>query len=138
MCSRHETMVRMPEQHRWDEIVDEEGLRMHVMVEPVSDYAARVCECMWMVESFDFDDVIELASAEDGQAFRFVRVIEQSPLVRTSAVLSEGAAASGELDALLGDVVEAGGYWERAFGGGLFVAVPPDSDLNVMERLDSL
>ena len=131
-------MRRMAGQRHLEVIVEEEGVRTTVVVAPVSDSAFRVAECVWLVESFSFDDVIELARTQGEEVFRFVRVIRPSALVRTTALLSERAAASPELDALLDEVLVAGGYWERALGGGVFIAMPAKGDARLAERLRHL
>ena len=90
-----------------------------------------------MNEDFGYDDVIEV-EAEFHGAFPFVRVIEQSGLVRSTSILSQAAATNPKLATLLDEVVQAGGYWERAFGGALFIALPPNAGIDVNAALASL
>ena len=108
-----------------------------VLVERLDDGRYRVAECPWLFEEFGYDDIIKVELDTDS-AGRFVGVERASVLRRSSFVLSARSAESPRLADVLEAVVAEGGYWERAFGGLLFTALPPDSSLNVAALLEQL
>jgi uncharacterized protein DUF4265 len=81
-------------------------------------------------------DVIELT--QEGEIWRFVRVVEPSPLETLEMVLSREVAESPAFHDLLNFVRDAGGEWEKAFGGIVFLHFPPASGAEVRARLDRL
>ena len=106
-----------------------------MFVQPVSDTTLRVSEVPWMIEEFDYDDVIEVEALDGvGESFLFVQVVLRSELDRMHFVLTRTAADS-DLTPVLDRVVQAGGYWELSLGGGLFVALPPGASVDVKAAL---
>jgi len=106
-------------------------------VEPLASGLFRVAEQPWFWEGFGYDDLVELRKTGSDK-FEFVRVVERSSLVRNCWVVGKETAESQGLQALFDDVSNAGGYWERAFGGAVFIAVPVGSKIKPEERMNEI
>ena len=83
-----------------------------------------------------YHDVIEAEPQTDG-TLRFVRVLTPSGLKTLCWVLSQTAAESPGLSALLDKVIAAGGYWERIFGGVLLLHLPPAEHDHLIDGFNS-
>ena len=103
-------------------------------VEPLPSGLFRVAVQPWLWEGFGFDDIVELRKMGSDE-YEFVRVVERSSLARHCWIVGRETAESKALQALLDDVSDAGGHWERAFGGAVFIALPADSEINPDERM---
>lgn len=101
-----------------------------LLIRWTSDATCRVLECPWFLDEFGYDDEIEIARSPDTATLQFLRLVRPSPLVRTTLVLDAATASSPKFDALADAVDAVGGYWERAFGGAAFVALPPGSGVD--------
>jgi hypothetical protein len=81
-------------------------------------------------------DVIELAS--EGDLWRFERVLDRSPLVTLEWAVTQDIAAAPMFHELLEHVRQIGGEWEQAFGGIVFVHLPPASVAEIESRIEEL
>lgn len=108
-----------------------------MLIEWTSESTCRVRECSWFVDEFEYDDEIEVAPAPVPESYRFLSLVQRSPLVRTTFVVDPTTADSPMLGALFAAVDAAGGYWERAFGGAVFVALPPGSGVSIEDALST-
>jgi len=70
------------------------------------------------------DEVLQLSSVE-----------VRSGLAVQSWILSEAIIAAPPFQAILGDVIAAGGNWEQAFGGLLLIHTPPDVATEIFGRV---
>lgn len=80
-------------------------------------------------------DVIEVAPLPDG-THRLVRVVERSSMRHFSWAVARFFVESAEYRRFGAAVEAAGGSWEGAFGGFLWVHLPPDSDFDPKVELD--
>lgn len=64
-------------------------------------------------------------------AIRFLNVSQNSPYVTKTWMISKAVAESPRLIEFLEQVCSAGGRWERALGGLLFLHLPPESPFDV-------
>ena len=84
-----------------------------------------------------YGDVIEVVQGTKGEN-RFSRVVSRSGLQVNVFVLPQSAFASANWESFQHLVTAQGGIWERAYGGVLFVHMPPGSTLDVSDEVKSL
>ncbi|HEX2836108.1 MAG TPA: hypothetical protein VHW00_24095 [Thermoanaerobaculia bacterium] len=117
-------------------ILFEDGVCEDVETEPDGDFHRLAATPLSSSTDARFGDVIELAA--EGPIWRFVRVAEASPFVTLEFLLSREVAESEAFGRVLDHVRDQGGIWERAFGGMVFVHVPPETANDVKSRLAEL
>jgi hypothetical protein len=101
----------------------EQGLSESLSFTPLGADRYRAEESSIASESINLGDVIEAEPGPDN-GIRFVRVIEKSPLTTLRWLIPQDAAESKGLGQFLVKVDAAGGRWERALGGFLFLHLP--------------
>lgn len=89
-----------------------------------------------MVEAACFGDVIEADSITDGN-IRFVRISERGGWRTYDFLIPAELIESEHITAIQDRVHSLGGHWERVFGGVLFLCLPPTSDYNPTEDMQS-
>lgn len=94
-----------------------------LLVSPVGANLYRSEQTSLLGEMCYFD-TIEAETQSDG-TLRMLRVAARSGLKTFSCFLSLAQFESPELAAFLHGVAAAGGLWERVFGGGLILHLPP-------------
>lgn len=118
-------------------IVFEDGVCEDIDTEPMTATRHRLLATPLASSSgARLGDVVELTS--DGDIWRFERLLDRSPLVTLDMLVTrEIAGAPGFLD-LLEQVRRIGGEWEQAFGGIVFIHVPPASVAEIESRLSEV
>jgi len=81
-------------------------------------------------------DVVELTS--EGDIWRFQRVMTRSPLVTLEYLVTRKIAELPDFHSLLEQVRTSGGEWERAFGGVVFIHLPPSFVPRIRSRMAEL
>lgn len=117
-------------------ILFDDGVCEDVETKPYGDFHRLAATPLSTSADVRLGDVIELAV--EGPIWRFVRVVEASPLVTLEFLLSREVAESEAFGRVLDHVRDRGGIWERAFGGMVFVHVPPETVDDVKSRLAEL
>ncbi len=102
-----------------------EGIATSAVVEALGGGQFRFRTVPLFVESASFLDIIEADVAADGTLI-FKRVLKPSGWRVFSFVLSRDFISCGKLKPVLARAEQLGAYWERVFGGVLFVCVPPE------------
>ncbi|MBL8822146.1 MAG: DUF4265 domain-containing protein [Planctomycetia bacterium] len=106
-----------------------ERLTVSVPVTAMNSRLYRLDGVPIFVESASFGDVIE-AEPVGVDRLRFVRIAEPGGWRTFDYVLSPQKIDGEWGQYLLAELTERGGYWERVFGGLLFVCVPPGFELD--------
>lgn len=115
-------------------ILFEDGVYEDVDAEPLTGNRYRLLATPLSSSSdAKFGDVIELTA--DGDIWRFERVFDRSSLHTLELLVSQSVAESPASRAVLEHVRQIGGEWERAFGGIVFVHVPPGSVAEIESRM---
>jgi Domain of unknown function (DUF4265) len=78
-------------------------------------------------------DVVQLTN--EGSVWRFERLLHSSPLIILEALVTLEIAQTLEFQAFLDHVREIGGVWEQAFGGVVFIHLPPASVADLTSRM---
>jgi len=113
----------------------EEGSVSTEYVTPLGKNLYRLEMTPVLVEvEVSFGDIIEAGMQPDG-VLRFCRVAERSQWRHWDWLLSKDTIESAPFMAFLQAIEEHGGFWERVFGGVLFVHLPPDSDFDPASAL---
>lgn len=122
MASGNETPT--PSRRMWIELPDSSSEEL--LLTQLSPGIFRLEETSLSSElELYYHDVIE-AKAEPETPLRFLRIVSKSGLVTTSFVLPKGLAESEAVKKLLARIMDAGGNWERVFGGLFILHFPPD------------
>lgn len=115
--SRSETNVEFPT----------ERVTISLALSQVGPHLFRIESIPLMVEIANFGDVIEAAPGTDG-SLRFLRIAERGGWRTYAFILTPEVIESASITAIQNRIVSLGGYWERNFGGVLFLCVPPATD----------
>jgi hypothetical protein len=102
---------------------------------PLSDGLYRVEDSSVLDESIRYGDVISATPVGELE-LRFLEVTQKSSFRTACCAISKKYAESPDLPILLEKVQDAGGVWERIFGGLLLVHLPQDSSLDVQHEFD--
>ncbi len=106
-----------------------ENVTVSVPLTPVGDCLYRLDGVPILAESAGFGDIIQVEPMHNGQ-LRFVRVVESGGW-RTYGFIVSPHKIDGEWgQALLRELEELGGYWERVLDGLLHICIPPGLDVN--------
>ena len=81
-------------------------------------------------EAAQYGDVVAATPGND-DILQFRRVVEPSGVKTWRWILTREVVESRELASLCAAVCDQGGYWDRALGGVVSLALPPDSRLDV-------
>ena len=111
-----------------------EGITISAAVESLGDQRYRFRSVPLFVESASFMDIIEADAAIDGK-LTFQQVVERSGWRVFDFILSREFIASGKLEPVLARADGYGAYWERVFGGVLYICVPPEVAWNPTAEL---
>jgi len=98
-------------------------------VESISDHAVLILNSSIFGDVF-YGDVVEIRRDEKGEN-RFSKVIARSGMAVKVYVLAETAFESEKLQGSLNRLVDAGGVWERVYGGVLLVHIPRDANIDL-------
>ena len=82
-----------------------------------------------------YGDIIRADRTADGD-LTFHGIVERSPLVTQSWILSPDVLATERIRRLLTDVMDAGGMWEQAFGGLLMIHAPENIAKAIFDQID--
>jgi len=104
--------------------IDEEQLSDQVYVENKGSGFYRLLEHPVFSELVKYDDVVELKKMTDG-SYTLIQVVKPSVLVKAEFVLAAKAEKTVLLTNILQKVMDTNGYWQRDFGGLLFVFFHP-------------
>ena len=96
----------------------------------------RIESVPFMVEAACFGDVIEADPITDGN-LRFVRIAERGGWRTYDFLIPAELIESEHITAIQGRALSLGGHWERVFGGILFLCLPPTSDYDPTEDIQS-
>src|ERR1051325_10885846 len=102
---------------------EEDGATAECELLKLSDNIYRVEQVVPFIELVSYHDTIETTTSVDGSLI-FRRVVKKSDYTKYDYAVSKKVAESAELRAVLDRVTQLGGYWERMFGGLLFVFLP--------------
>ena len=115
-----------------------DGVSEEVYAVPVSPRLYRLEETPIMANREDdpvhAGDVIEVEPLPDG-THRLVRLVERSPMRHFSWTVPRRFVESEEYGRFGAAVEAAGGWWESAFGGLLWVHLPPESPFDPAAEL---
>lgn len=103
---------------------------------PIGPRFFRIESVPFMLEAACFGDVIEADSITDGN-LRFVRIAERGGWRTYDFLIHAELFESAHITAIQDRVLSLGGHWERVFGGILFLCLPPTSDYNPTEDIQS-
>ena len=95
------------------------------------------CSCFLGEPRVFYGDVIEI-KATGKRSADFLRIVKRSGLRVSCRVIGKNIIESALLQGLLDKIMEAGGNWERAFGGVLLVHLPESGELDVDSELQSI
>lgn len=110
-------------------VIQHDGGSEPVRVTEVGPGRWSVKSAVWVSEQFNLGDIVELSF--DTDSYRFQRVVAIASHKRSSSILPIELAESPEIQEILDRVLTCDGYWERIFGGCIFVAVPAESSFDV-------
>ena len=88
----------------------------------------------WEQDPIHAGDVVEVKAQPDG-SYLVVRVAERSPMRHFSWIVPRSFVESPHYRAYVADVEAAGGAWQGALGGLLWVHLPPDSTFDADAEL---
>jgi hypothetical protein len=94
-------------------------------------------ECTSIIGEATYHDIIEAELQTDG-TLRFIRLLMPSGLKTVSCILSHSRIESPKLTLFLNKVAAVGGYWEKLFGGGLILNLPPAEHDRMIGEFESL
>ena len=128
-----EIQLRIPDEEGWEKLY----------VQPVAPNVYRLEDTPLFTlilansedDAIHVGDVIEVEPLPDG-THRLVRIVERSPMRHFTWVVASFFSESAEYRRFGAAVKAAGGYWEGAMGGILWVHLPPDSDFDPEAELD--
>lgn len=83
-----------------------------------------------------YGDIIRADKNTDGD-LTFHEIVERSPLVTKSWIVSPDVLATERIQQLLDMVTEAGGMWEQAFGGLLIIHTPESVSKLISDEIGS-
>ena len=106
-------------------ILFEDGTCEDIDTEPVRGRYRLLATPLCSSSDLRLGDVVELTS--EGDIWRFQRVMARSPLVTVEYLVTRKIAELPAFHSLLEKVRQSGGEWERAFGGVVFIHLPPTS-----------
>jgi hypothetical protein len=115
------------------EIRTETGDSEWLLLTPVGENLFRVEESSFVTDAV-YRDVIK-ATETQGGALLFVEIVERSPLITNSWVLSQELIQSDAIQSVLKQITNQGGNWERVFGGGLIVHTSPTTAKEIEEQI---
>ena len=113
-----------------------ESITVSVPLTEVGDGLYRLEGVPLGVGSAGFGDIIEVEPGEEGR-LRFVCVAERGGWRTYDFALPLAMMGSERLEALERKLEAQGVYWERLFGGLLFICVPHDVDLDPTSWVES-
>jgi len=105
--------------------LDEEDLSDEVYVEDRGSGFYRLLEHPIFSERVKYGDIVELKKMADDR-YSLVRVAKPSSLVKAEFILTALAEKKPSLINILQKLMDANGYWQRDFGGLLFVFYHPE------------
>jgi Domain of unknown function (DUF4265) len=103
---------------------------------PIGPRLFRIESVPFMVEAACFGDVIEADSTTNGNLI-FVRIAERGGWRTYDFLIPAELIESEHITAIQDRVSALGGHWERVFGGVLFLCLPPTSDYDPTEDMQS-
>jgi hypothetical protein len=106
-----------------------EGLTTSANVTQLSDRLYRLESVPLLSEAASFRDIIEADRLPDGK-LRFCRIAQRSGWRTFSFLLSKEGSDNENIRRVLVKVDDAGGHWERVFGGFLLICLPPNVGWN--------
>ena len=98
------------------------GNSERLMLTEVGPGLYRLDESSFAGDAVYGDIILADRSANDDLTFQ--GIVERSPLVTQSWIVSEDVLATERIRRLLTTVTDAGGMWEQAFGGVLMIHAP--------------
>ncbi len=113
------------------------GTTESLQVTQISDRFYRLDSAPLLIETANFRDIVEVDQIEPG-ILSVIRVAEKSDWKTYQFLLPIELLEKEELQTMLGQVNDLGGYWERAMGGVLFISMPPNTDYDPRNELDKL
>jgi len=114
-------------------VVFENGDSEWLILTKVGEGLYRLEESSFAGEAM-YGDTIRADSTPNGDLI-FRGLAERSALKSQSWVLSAELIESEPINAILANVIAAGGMWERAFGGVLLIHTPPAITEAISERI---
>lgn len=103
---------------------------------PIGPRLFRIESVPFMVEAACFGDVIEVDPITNGNLI-FVRIAERGGWRTYDFLIPAELIESEHITAIQDRVLSLGGHWERVFGGVLFLCLPPTSDYDPTEDMQS-
>lgn len=116
----------------------EEGLTQSLLVTELDDNKFRIEDLMASFSGeIKYHDVIEVEKSPEGNLV-FQQVIKESNWQTNDYLLSHQLTQSTELKDFLNDIHKNGGLSEIKMGGWLTIAMPPNSKIDVDEKINLL
>lgn len=103
---------------------------------PIGPRLFRIESIPFMVEAACFGDVIEVDSITNCN-LRFMRIAERGGWRTYDFLIPAESIESEHITAIQDRVLSLGGHWERVFGGILFLCLPPSSNYDPTEDMQS-
>lgn len=82
-----------------------------------------------------YGDIIRADRSSNGD-LTFRDIVERSPLVTQSWIISADVLSTERIKKILSTVIDAGGMWEQAFGGLLMIHAPENIAKAIFDEID--
>ena len=118
--------------------IKEEELLEPVSIEKLANGYFQLLEHPIFSETVQFGDTVDLAKVTDTE-YELIRIVQPSKLKKLGLVLPVEWEKEQECQNILDKVTENKGYWQRDFGGLLFIFYDPElycpmKDFEAMNR----